>query len=218
MELGFFDGVWSGILEFGWLIIVAIPVGLLLALAGNKFAAEITWRQRRVKVLGIFFKLTLREQFFVVVGFLRVLFVAVILLFGIYLKTPHTVLYIALFLLANGLFFAPKKLMFDFLNSGIVYVALVVSNLLIGFYRDATGDGLMLVIYSLLGIFIVQYTAYFYLKNLYTMLQEKEVPDGCEKEATPKVLWSSRFKQGKNRENFDGDKRNKYKKGKQNGI
>lgn len=176
MELSFFDQIWAHLLEFTWLILLALPLGLLLAFVGGRLSAEISWQQRRIKVLGVLYQLTTREQLLAAVGLFRLLFIAVILLFGIYMQLSHTLLYILLFVCANGLSFAPKKLVFDFLNSSVVYVALVVSNLLIGFYRDATGDGLMLIIYILLAIFILQYALYFYLKSLYTLLQEKAVP------------------------------------------
>jgi hypothetical protein len=172
-NLSFFDTLWVTLLQFQWMVILAVPLGLLFLFLGYKLTAEVEWTQRRLKVLGVLYNLTTREQLLVAAGFLRVLFAAMVAGFGVYMQPAHTVFFVSLFLLIAVLDRSLKRFIFDFVNSCVVYVALVVSNLLAGFYRDVTGGRAMLAVCVLLGLFVLLYVAYFYLKGIYDMLREK---------------------------------------------
>jgi hypothetical protein len=163
----------QGILELRWLIAIAIPIGLVVLPVGLVMGDGLDWAQKRMKVFGIFYQSTKRDALWLSAGLLRLLFVASVVIFAVRMEAAHTVFYILLFALGNVLFFSGKRFAFDLLNAAIVYAALFVANILMGFYRDVNGDARIFSVYLLLSIFVVIYSAYHWLKAVSDHLRYK---------------------------------------------
>lgn len=89
------------------------------------------------------------------------------------IKPTHTVFFIGLLLLYNALRADVKMLAFDLINSALIYAALIVSNILWGFFREVQGDWKILTICILLALFLVIYMLYSYLKDISELLKQK---------------------------------------------
>jgi hypothetical protein len=167
------------LLDFKWLAVIGIPLGIIMLALGLKFARHINFQQKRVKVFGILYGLKNHEMLWVTTGLLRVLFVLTILAFGIKIKatdtflTANTVFFIALFFLHTLLRPSAKRFFFGLLNCGAIYAALIVGNILYGFYSEVRSDWEILSVYVLLALFLFVYALYFYFKDIMELLQEK---------------------------------------------
>jgi hypothetical protein len=162
-----------GILDLKWLIVIAIPLGLLILPIGLIMGDSLSWDQKRMKVFGILYKSSKVDALWLSAGFLRLLFVASVVIFGVRMQVSHTCFYVLLVALFNVLFFSPKRCLFDLLNSAIIYGALYISNILMGYYQDVNGDARIFSVYLLLSIFVIIYSAYHWLKAISGQLQYK---------------------------------------------
>lgn len=167
------DSLGTVLLDFRYLVYLAIPVGLVVLFLSLGFTANLEWSQRRMRVFGLFYNMEPLEILHISTGFLRVLFVAAVVLFALQMKAVHIIFYVVIFLLCNLTFFAPKRFLFDLVNAVVVFAALLVGNILMGYYRDVSGDGRIFTVYALLGLFVVVYSLYFYLKDCTDLLRYK---------------------------------------------
>lgn len=174
------ESVLKVVLEFRYLLIMGVILGGVMIVFGVSMTANLEWTQKRMKVFGVFYNLSNREALWLSAGLLRVLFVAMIACFMVRMEPVHTAFYIALFAAYNALLFEPKRMLFDLLNSGVIYAALLVSNILMGFYRDVSGDARVMAVYVLLAIFVCIYSLYFYVKGIADLCQYKTQPLGGE--------------------------------------
>jgi hypothetical protein len=163
----------QGILDLKWLIAIAIPLGLLILPIGLVMGDNLSWNQKRMKVFGILYSSSKLEALWLSAGLLRVLFVMSIAIFSVRMEASHTVFYVILVALCNVLFFTPKRCIIDLLNAAIIYGTLLVSNILMGYYRDVNGDTRIFSVYLLLSIFVVIYSVYHGLKTISGHLQYK---------------------------------------------
>jgi hypothetical protein len=177
------ESLLQGLSDFFWLVVLAVPVGLLLLAISLLLTADVTWTQRRLKFLGLFYNLKLREQLWLSVGLLRLLFVAMIMFFWLPLQPSHIGFYIALFVLSNGLFLRLRRVLIDTLNSAAVFVAMIVSNLVSGYYWDVAGDMMIWSVCMLLALFVTVYVAYFYFKDICDMLEARQPQTLAERPA-----------------------------------
>jgi hypothetical protein len=162
------------VFDFRWLFIIALPLGLVGLPLGLALGDNLTWRQRRLRFFGIFYGLNRRETLWMASGLVRLLFVIAIVVFAQRITSlAFTAFYVALLLLCVTLFFSVKRALFDIVNSAVIYVALGVGSVLMGYYRDVNGDARMFTVYVLLGIFIVLYVAYHYVKGITELMQHK---------------------------------------------
>jgi hypothetical protein len=162
------------LLDFWWLVLIVLPLGLVMLPVGLVMGEHLTWRQRRMKIFGIFYGLNRRETLWLAAGLLRLLFILVVVVFTQRITgLGFTAFYLALFLLYALLFFSPKRAFLDLVNSAVIYIALVVGSVLIGYFRDVNGDARTLVVYVLLSVFVVLYVAYYYAKGISELMQHK---------------------------------------------
>ncbi|MDR1088817.1 MAG: hypothetical protein LBL23_06075 [Coriobacteriales bacterium] len=180
------EALLQGYLDFFWLVVLAVPVGLLLLFVCLSLTADINWTQKRLRYVGIFYNLSVREQLWLSVGMVRVLFVASVMFFWIVLQTSHIAFYIALFVAYNALLFRVRRFIIDVLNTAVVFVAMVVSNLLTGYYYDVSGDLMIGAVCMLLALFVTMYVAYFYCKDVSDMLEFKQVGPRVSRRAAAK--------------------------------
>jgi hypothetical protein len=165
----------QGYADFFWLVILAVPLGLLFLLVSMLLSANITWTRRRLKFLGIFYNLKAREQLWLAVGIVKVLFVASVMFFWVELTIHHICFYGALYVLANILMFKVRRFLMDTINTAAIFVAMVVSNLVSGYYWDVSGDAMIMTVCVLLALFVTMYTLYFYFKDTCDILEYKQV-------------------------------------------
>jgi hypothetical protein len=165
------DALTQGFLDFFWPVIVSVLAGLLVFSISLPLSADITWTQKRLRFLGIFYNLKVREQLWLAAGMMRVLFVATVMFFWINLQASHISFYLVLCVLSTALFFRVRRLPLDILNAAAIFVAMLVSNLVTGYYWDVSGDAAIWSVSMLLALFVTMYTAYFYLKDICDMLE-----------------------------------------------
>ncbi|MDR2108418.1 MAG: hypothetical protein LBP28_03020 [Coriobacteriales bacterium] len=165
----------QGLRDFLWLVVLAVPTGLLLLAVSLPLSADVNWMQKRLRFLGLFYNLTVREQLWLASGLVRVLFVAAIMFFWVPLAPSHISFYIALFVLSNALYLKLRRFFLDLLNAAVIFIAMVVSNLVSGYYWDVSGDVMLGSVCMLLALFVTMYVAYFYFKDACEMLENKAV-------------------------------------------
>jgi hypothetical protein len=168
------EGLTEGFLDFFWLIVISVPVGLLLLFVSLPLTADVDWTQKRLKFIGVFYNLKAREQLWLAAGMVRVLFVAMVMFFWVPLELSHISFYVALFLLSNLLLFRLRRFFIDVLNAAIIFVAMVVSNLVSGYYWDVSGDMMIWSVCMLLALCVTMYAAYFYIKDTCDMLEHRQ--------------------------------------------
>ncbi len=161
------------ILDFNWLIIFTLLMGLLLGMFGFLLCRNLQWHQKRIKFLGLFINLHTGEILWLCVAFLRCFFVISAAAFCVEIETAHIYLFVILCLLYNILHFRVGGLLFDLLNSVIIFVALLVGNILIGFLQEIRFDWRTMAVYVLLTLFISVYSAYFLLRDVSRLVYEK---------------------------------------------
>ncbi|MDR2106095.1 MAG: hypothetical protein LBP24_01650 [Coriobacteriales bacterium] len=162
-------------LDFFWVVLVSVSAGLLLLFVSLPLATDVTWTHKRLKFLGLFYNLRLREQLWLAVGMVRLLFVATVMFFWISLQPSHISFYLLLVLLSVVLFFRVRRAFMDVLNAAVIFVAMLVSNLVSGYYWDVSGDVMLWSVCMLLALFVTLYVAYFYLKDCCELLEHKQV-------------------------------------------
>ena len=167
------DEIAKIIVDFRWLMILGLAVGGIMTFFAAAFTESLEWRKKRMRYFGLFYKLRLREAIHISVGLVRVLFVAMIVCFGTEMKTEHIVSFSVLCILFNVTRFKAKRAVVDFLNTVAIYIAMMVSNTLIGYLKEVSGDYRVQTIYILLAVFLVLYVVYFFAKDILDLLQEK---------------------------------------------
>jgi hypothetical protein len=181
----------QGFLDFFWLVVLAVPVGLLLLLIALPLSSDVTWTQKRLRFLGLFYNLTAREQLWLAAGTVRILFVAMVMFFWVPLQMTHISFYLLLFLLSAVLFFRVRRVLVDLLNTAVIFVAMVLSNLVSGYYWDVSGDLMLGSVCVLLALFVTMYVTYFFFKDTCDLLESKRIAaPGARGKATRKQIQS----------------------------
>ena len=159
--------------DFRWIALSVLAVGFALYAAGGVLAGNLDWNKSSVAFFGLFFGLGDRHLFWLSAGLMRVVFVGAMLIFRVQIKPSHTVLYLLLFLLCGLLRGNFTRLLFDLVNSAVIYASLLVANIFSGFYSQINGDWRVMSVYVLMALFVILYTLYSYLKELAGLLKER---------------------------------------------
>jgi hypothetical protein len=168
-----FDALINTLFEFRWLAVVVLPVGLIALPVVLSMGDSLAWRQRRLRFFGIFYGMRHRETLWLASGLVRLLFVLSVFAFAARMTPALTIFYVLVTLLAMFLCLNPRRFLLDLVNAAVVYVALLVGNILMGYNYEVNGDPRYVVVYVLLAVFVVFYTAYHYLKSISDELQVK---------------------------------------------
>jgi hypothetical protein len=156
----------SIILDFKWLVITTLAVGLLIGALGLWFCRNLSWDKKRIKFLGLFISLNSRDILWLSVAMLRSLYIISAVIFCLKIKTVHIYFFVLLCIAYNLLHWRIPGLFFDLFNSSVEFVALLAGNILIGFMQEVRFDWRTMTIYVLLGLFISVYSAYFLLRDI----------------------------------------------------
>jgi hypothetical protein len=167
------DNVWSVILDFKYLIVIAVPLGAISFAVGVFFAENITWTGRRLKFFGLLRDLKPNETLWLAACALRWVFVASLFFFGVRQATAHIIFYILVSFLCCALLPGMKRVVLEIVNAGVIYVAMTALSVLIGYYKDVYSDPLFFVIYCLLGVFALLYILYFFMRGISDMVTRK---------------------------------------------
>lgn len=161
----------SLILDFKWLIVFTLVAGLLLGLLSTLLCKKMCWNQKNIKFLGLFINLNNRDILWLCVAVLRCFFVVSTVVFCVEIETVHICFFVLLCIMYNILHPCLVGFLFDLLNSAIIFAALLVGNILIGFLHEVRFDWHIMTVYVLLGVFIVTYSAYFFLRDVCKLRQ-----------------------------------------------
>jgi hypothetical protein len=160
-------------LDFRWLIIFTLIMGILLGMVSFLLCRNLQWHQKRIKFLGLFINLHTGEILWLCVAILRCFFVVSAAVFCVEIETVHIYFFVMLCVIYNILYFRVGGLLFDLLNSAIIFAALLVGNILIGFLQEIRFDWHTMTVYVLLALFISVYSAYFLLRDVSKLIDEK---------------------------------------------
>ncbi|MDR0350182.1 MAG: hypothetical protein LBH64_01360 [Coriobacteriales bacterium] len=161
------------LVEFRWLVVIALPVGLIAMPIMLSMADKLTWQQRSLRLFGVFYNLKNHEALWLASGLVRLLFVISVVAFATRMTPALTAFYTVLTLVSVLVCFNLRRLPLDIVNAAIVYVSLLVGNILLGYNHEVNGDPRYVVVYVLLALFVTLYTAHHYLKSVGDMLQTK---------------------------------------------
>lgn len=161
----------SAILDFKWLIIFTLPIGILLAALGFLLIRNLSWEHKRIKFLGLFINMNQWNILWLCVDMLRCFFLVSMIIFCVEIKTAHIYFFILLCIAYNILHLRMPGLLFDLLNSAIEFTALLVGNILIGYLYEVRFDWRTLTVYVLLAMFISIYSCYFLLRDVSGLLE-----------------------------------------------
>ncbi|HHZ17540.1 MAG TPA: hypothetical protein GX395_07955 [Clostridia bacterium] len=174
--------VMQALLEFKWLVMVTVGVGLLVGIIGLLLSRNLRWHQKRVKVLGVFLNLSARDNLLLCIALSRCLFVVSAVAFCVGIDTTQLCLFIMLCILYNLLAFRFSVFLFDLFNSAVICAALLVGNILTGFLQEVRFDWRTITVYVLLAIFISVYSAFFFLRDVARIAQREPKRKGIKNE------------------------------------
>lgn len=161
------------LLDFKWLVICTLCVGLLLGVCGLFLCRNFHWHQKRIKFLGIFLNLHTKDNLFLCVALLRCLFVVSSAVFCVEIDMAQLCFFLVLCLLYNLLHFRLGSILFDLFNNTIICAALFAGNILIGFLHEVRFDWRTITVYVLLALFITVYSAFFFLRDVNRLVQSE---------------------------------------------
>lgn len=162
------------LLEFRWMILVTVCVGVAIAIVGVVLTKNLGWEQKRWKFLGIFAGLSGRELLWLSFCVTRCIFFISVVAFRIELGLAQICVYVLLCLGSMALLPRIKRVFLDLINSIVVFGAMMAAGILSGYLAEVRSDDYILTIFVLLAIFTVVYAVYFLLKDLAEMLQERK--------------------------------------------
>lgn len=160
------------ILEFKWFILTTIVGGILLSFLGYLFCKKTEWYQIRFKFLGLFINLKTLDVAWLCTVLSRCFFVISVVVFCTKMETVHIYFYILLCLSYNLLNFRVMSILFDLINSAIIFAALLAGNILVGYLQEVIFDWRTLTVYILLAFFIILYSIYFLLRDISSLVSE----------------------------------------------
>lgn len=169
------------ILDFKWLIILTVIVGVVVAIIASILISDMQWNQKRVKFLGIFTGLSGRELAWLSFSFVRCVLIISIVAFRLQFRLDTTpglanlYAYVALCVGCIVLLPRVRRMLVDIVNSIVVFGALIVANILNGYLIDVQSDSLTMTIYVLIAIFISVYAVYFLFRDIADMLAAKGI-------------------------------------------
>ncbi len=161
------------VLDFKFIILLALAAGILIAAAASRLACDLKLSQRRWKFLGIFAGLRTNEILWMAFLAARYAFIIAVVAFGLRLTVAHHCCYAVLCIGCMLLIPRAKRAVLDLINSVVVYASLMVTNMMHGFLKEVRSDVFVLVISLLLAVFLVVYATYFLLKDLADMLRDR---------------------------------------------
>ena len=162
------------LLEFRWMIMVIVCVGIAISIASAVLTKNLGWDQKRWKFLGIFAGLSGKELLWLSFCLTRCLFFISVVAFRIDLGLAQICVYVLLCLGSMVLLPRIKRVMLDLINSIVVFGAMMAAGILSGYLAEVRSDGYIMTIFVLLSIFTVVYAVYFLLKDMTEMLQERK--------------------------------------------
>lgn len=154
-------------------IVTGIGLEILLAAATRRFG----WQNRNMVVYGFFFGLDRRQALWMAASLLWFLMVASSAVFLVEMEYAH--LMMLLLLTACKIVSHSKRRMYltvylrDLFNSGLVFFALLLENLLHSYLRDTRFQWQIAVILAALALFVVVYSLYFLLRDMELLVSER---------------------------------------------
>lgn len=161
-----FEQVLSILLDLKHFMAAAALTALLLAGFYILALRSFRWEKKRVRVFGAFFALGRRGRLALSLLYLRWMFVLVCLIEMTDIKALHFLFLGALGLLAGLAVSGVFGCLREFINSALLAAGLIVGNLLVSYMREIQFEWSILAVYGLLGLFILLYCLYFFIRDM----------------------------------------------------
>lgn len=152
-----------------FIIVFLITVLLLILLK------KINIKSRRIGLFGLFLNLNKRSILMISISFTRYIYIIYSVLLCNKISVINLLVLLILTVLYNGVNFDVKGLAFDIINNLIIYFALVSCNILITYIFDVNLDYYLLTLLILLGIFIINYASFFFIKGMNDVLKRTKI-------------------------------------------
>lgn len=162
------------LLDFKYIILLAVAAGIIIAAIATRLAYDLKFDQRRWKFLGIFAGLRANEILWMAFLAARYAFIAAVVAFNLKLTLAYHGCYALLCLGCMLLIPRAKRAALDFVNSVVVYAALMVTNMMHSSLTERQFDQFIFIITLLLAVFLIVYATYFLLKDLAEMLRDRK--------------------------------------------
>jgi hypothetical protein len=160
------DSIWNAVIDLRPVVLVAVFLGAALLIVGYALSDNLDWERRRMKFFGALFGLRTGDTLWLSAGLLRLAFVIGIVVFTVRIELIHMVFYIVASGISVVFTTGVRNSIVDLVNTVVAYVALSVTGVIFGYYRDVNGDPYLMAIYCLLGLFVTLYLLYFYIRGI----------------------------------------------------
>lgn len=146
--------------------LVLLPLSLLLC-------RNLSFDRWRMRYYGLFYALRTKGLLQLSLGLLQLSFLISCVLFQVRMEPPHAI-FLALLCVGYHLFdLRLGAALFDMLNVGVLYSALLAQNLLTAYLKQVQFEWTIWIVSLLLGLFSIQYALYFLIKNIGSLLEYK---------------------------------------------
>jgi hypothetical protein len=163
------------ILKFLDFIIITFSSIFLIIIILVFLLKKINIKSKRIALFGLFLNLNKRSVLMLSISFTRYLYIIYSVLLCDRISEVNLTVLLILTVLYNGINFDIKGLLFDLINNLIIYFALVSCNILITYIFDVNLDYYLLTLLILLGVFIINYASYFFIKGMNDVLKRTKI-------------------------------------------
>lgn len=147
-------------------IIFCVVSGIVLLLGWILLCIGVSFKSRRMAILGLLFGLSTRGKMYVCASWLRVMFVMWCIVFRVTLEPIHYTILFMLFIWAAILLLKILDIIGSIVAGMITGVALTVGNLLLEYNEQIRYEMTVEVVYWMLGAFIILYSVYLFIGEL----------------------------------------------------
>ncbi|MFR5600865.1 MAG: hypothetical protein ACLTKI_00210 [Lachnospiraceae bacterium] len=160
------DNIWLYLSLFKHMILVTLVVSLGLMAGVLWVTRRFSWNTGVRGLYGYLIHRSNRELVFLSAACLQMTFILSAVLFGTTMELAHLILLAGLALAKLLSDRRVRVLGRDLVNSGLIFAALMVENILLGYLKETRFNLFVVVIMVLLGVLLLLYGGYFFLKDV----------------------------------------------------